>query len=101
VVERCGVAAAPKAPSPQVQVERRGGDVRVALLHPKEPLAWAIDASARDDRAFHADWHSERAPGVRTRAALDQASLTAPEGPIGVRVWHDDGSVGTCTVEAP
>jgi adenine-specific DNA-methyltransferase len=101
VVERCGVAAAPKAPSPRVQVERRGGDVRVALLEPKEPLAWAIDASARSDRAFHADWHSERAPGMRTRAALDQASLKAPEGPIGVRVWHDDGSVGTCTVEAP
>ncbi len=101
VVERCGVAAAPKAPAPRVKIDRQGDDVRVALLDPKEPLAWAIDASVRDDRAFRADWHSERAPGMRTRAALDQASLPAPEGPIGVRVWHDDGSVGTCTVEAP
>jgi site-specific DNA-methyltransferase (adenine-specific)/adenine-specific DNA-methyltransferase len=100
VIERCGLAAAPKAPPPRVQVERQGSDVCVDLLDPKEPLAWAIDASARPDRAFHPDWHSERAPGARTRAALHRASLTAAEGPIAVRVWHDDGSVGTCTVEA-
>jgi hypothetical protein len=101
VVEKCGPAAAPKAARPRVHVERSGGDVRVALIDPKEPLAWAIDSAVRPNTPFQADWHSERAPGARTRAALREASLSAPQGPIAVRVWHDDGSVGNCTVEAP
>jgi len=100
-VERCGPAAAPRAPPPRAQIERRGGDVTVKLLEPREPLAWAIDSAARPDGPFRTDWHSERVPGSRTRPAIQEATLTAPEGPIGVRVWHDDGSVGSCTFEAP
>jgi hypothetical protein len=100
VVERCGPAAAPKAARPRVRMERRGGEVRVALLEPTEPLAWAIDLGGPRDAPFQADWHSERAPGAHTKAALREASLKAPRGPIAVRVWHDDGSVGSCTVEA-
>jgi DNA modification methylase len=100
-VERCRLEAARQGPSPQVKMNRSGADVCVALVDPKEPLAWAIDPAAQRGGPFRPAWHSERAPGVRTRAALREASLTAPEGPIAVRVWHDDGSVGSCTLEAP
>jgi DNA modification methylase len=100
VVERCGLSA-PQAPTPRVRIKRHGADVDVALLEPKEPLAWAIDLSPEHDKPFRADWHSERAPGARTRAAIQRVSLAARSGRVAARVWHDNGSVGTCTVEAP
>lgn len=100
-IERCRLEAAPLGPPPRVEVDRRGAEVRLRLIEPTEPLAWAVDPAARPGRPFHSAWHSERAPGLRTRAALKETSFKAPEGPIAVRVWHDDGRVGNCTLEAP
>src|SRR5262249_32248774 len=48
----------------RVAVERHGPSVRVQLLEPREPLAWAIDAAWDPSRPFRVAWHSERRPGA-------------------------------------
>ena len=48
------------------------GASRVALVAPREPLAWAIDAAYAPARPFHAAWHSERVAG-RAAARLRRA----------------------------
>jgi len=101
-IERCG-AAKPVAPimctvhASRVDAER----VRVRLVAPKEPLAWAIDAASAKDRPFTVTWHAERVPGARPIAAAEEAIIDVrPGDSIAVRVYGDDGSVGTKVIDA-
>jgi adenine-specific DNA-methyltransferase len=98
-VQSCGGKAVPAGEAPQVRVDRRGRGARVTLEKPEEPLAWAIDASMGNGRPFQATWHSERAPGTKAKPAERVASLASAPGPLGVRVWYDDGRVGTRVME--
>jgi hypothetical protein len=99
VVQRCGPPS-PEGETPRVLVER-GERVRVELLAPREPLAWAIDLSYDPARPFRTGWHSEREPGVRPRPAEPVAILERVSGALAVRAWQDDGAVATCVVEGP
>jgi DNA modification methylase len=94
-VERGETSGAP----PRVRVER-GHDVRVELLAPDDPLAWAIDVDQDAGRPFRRAWHSERVPGTRARPALREASFERGVGRLAVRVWYDDGRVATWLEEA-
>jgi DNA modification methylase len=111
-IDRCARRAGPNdprsspsgEPPPQVSVRvaRQGGRVALHLVHPGEPLAWAVDVAYDESRAFRTVWHSERTPGARPRPAERVAMIDdGAQGPIAVRVWYDDGRVGTCLAEAP
>jgi DNA modification methylase len=102
-VEACGEASAPAGPAPGVEVTRSRGRgrrrVTVTLEEPREPLAWAIDDAYEPGHAFRPAWHSERAPGATPRPAARVAELEAGGGAtLGVRVWYDDGRIGTLRV---
>lgn len=100
VAQDCGSIAPPGEP-PRVWVERAGDRLQVELIEPAEPLAWAIDTSARPDPArgpFRSAWHSERTPGTRACPALTRAVLDAVSDSLAVRVWTDDGRVSDCVV---
>jgi DNA modification methylase len=101
VVQACGdVDAAGEGDGVSAAVERSGSGARVELLAPREPLAWAIDATHDVAGPFRIAWHSERAPGGRTvRPADASATLDDAPGPIAVRAWYDDGRVSTRIVE--
>jgi hypothetical protein len=106
LVESCGEACAPAAEEPRVTIERstdaRGRQgLTVTLQSPREPLAWAVDAAWREGAPFRVAWHSERVPGAKPQAVKHVAPLEGASGPLGVRVWHDDGRLGQCVVEAP
>ena len=82
-----------KAPEGKgVKVAVKGSSVR--LLAPTEPLAWAV--GTEHDGVFHAVWHAERVPGTKPVPATLEAQLpdVAPSN-LRVRVFWDDGSVGT------
>jgi site-specific DNA-methyltransferase (adenine-specific)/adenine-specific DNA-methyltransferase len=103
-VELCrGAPAGAAGTSPLVDVTREGDCVGVRLKEPREPLAWAIDTAYDEARPFRTAWHSERSPGARPRPAERVATFAAQgaPGPIGVRVWYDDGRVATRVAEAP
>jgi DNA modification methylase len=100
-IQRCATAVAHDAPKPHVAIERRREGLRVELLAPTEPLAWAIDVARDEAVPFHTTWHSERMPGTKAHPVLREASLPHSPGPIGVWVWNDDGSVGMGVTEAP
>jgi DNA modification methylase len=93
-VERCLERGEPSGKPPRVRVER-GHDVRVELIAPEDPLAWAVDVEHDPSRPFRRAWHSERAPGTRARPALRVASFERGVCPLAVRVWYDDGRVAT------
>ncbi|MGA7122175.1 MAG: hypothetical protein WBY94_18880, partial [Polyangiaceae bacterium] len=94
------VSAQGESSTVRVALERRGQAVRVELLEPREPLAWAVDSSHDPSVPFRVAWHSERGPGSRSvRAALLQAELDVAPGPVAVRVYYDDGRVETRIVE--
>jgi hypothetical protein len=98
-VERCGHAEVPSGDVRCEVVQVDGERVRVSLVHPREPLAWAVDPDYREGRPFHARWHSERVPGVRPRPAATEAVVEAgARARVGVRVFGDDGSVATATL---
>jgi DNA modification methylase len=102
VVQACGCDTAARGQGARVAFERSGQGVRVELLEPREPLAWAIDASYDPTGPFRVAWHSERSPDGRTvRAALAEAAIERAPGPVAVRVFFDDGRVETLTVEGP
>jgi DNA modification methylase len=98
-VEQCGpprVARPNEAATVRVErVEEDSGRLRVELVAPIDPLAWAIDAAYEPSRPFRTCWHSERAPGARARAAARVAQVDRGPGPMAVRVWYDDGGVDT------
>lgn len=64
----------------------------VRLVEPEEPLAWAI--GKQEDGVFTTLWHDERVPGVKPVHAKREAHVGRRPG-LGVRVFGDDGSVGT------
>jgi len=107
-VERCAsTEAGPAAPAEgvgaplRVGVAREGSRVSLRLDEPSEPLAWAVDPTYDEGRAFRCAWHSERAPGIKPRPAERVAVFDGARGPFGVRAWYDDGRVGTRLVEVP
>jgi len=101
VVECCGPprVVVGDEPAAKVRIEADGERLRVELVAPLDPLAWAIDVAHDRARPFRTAWHSERAPGVRVRPVVREAVVDRAGGPIAVRVWHDDGGVDT--VEVP
>lgn len=101
VVESCGKGRAESGKMPRVRVEREGKGARVTLEEPREPLAWAVDAGVRAGKPFQVAWHAERAPGTKPTPAKRVAELGRVAGPLGVRVWYDDGRVATRVLEAP
>jgi DNA modification methylase len=103
-IERCGRARPspddPRVERPRVRVER-GRDVRVELLAPQDPLAWAIDIAHDASRPLLRSWHSQRTPGFRARPAAREARFDHAPGPIAVRVWSDDGRAATWVEDDP
>lgn len=76
------------------------GEVDVRLLAPDEPLAWAIAAPfSASEGVFRTRWHAERQPGTRPIPAPSKARVRFEGGPVAVRVFGDDGAVGTAVVE--
>jgi DNA modification methylase len=100
-IQRCASAPPQAAETPLVAIERRTDGLHVELLAPSEPLAWAIDVARDEAVPFRTAWHSERVPGTKARPVLREAHLPHGPGPIGVRVWNDDGSVGNGVTAAP
>ena len=99
-VERCGEPVGASAEISLVSERVDAEHFRVQLVTPSEPLAWAIDPAFVPGRPFHAAWHSERVPGVRPRPAATEAIVEARGvGTIAVRVFTDDGAVGTKVLE--
>ena len=89
-----------QAPTVRASIERHEQSVRVELLEPQEPLAWAIDTSYDPGGPFRARWHSERGPGARVvRAAALHANIDHASGAVAVRVYFDDGRVETRIAE--
>lgn len=97
-VQSCAGAQLLDGDPPSVRVERDLLETRVLLQEPKEPLAWAIDANWDGEGPFRAAWHAERVPGTKPRPAAREAALAARPGRLAVRVWYDDGGVGTRVV---
>jgi hypothetical protein len=94
-VERCETMSEPSGPAPRAEAWEDEGGTRIVLLEPREPLAWAIDVMGNSEGPFVTAWSSERAPGARARPAEREAWLRGARGPARVRVFHDDGRVGT------
>jgi 16S rRNA G966 N2-methylase RsmD len=99
-VERCGAPRDRATTAPddvQATTERVDpGHVRVRLVAPSEPLAWAIDPAFSHGLPFHTRWHSERSPGVTPRPAAREAIVESRAGStVGVRVFADDGAIAT------
>ena len=101
VVEACGQGRAESGKLPRVRAERTLLGAEVTLEAPEEPLAWAIDGAYDAGKPFRVAWHSERAPGTKPTPAARVAELGRVKGPLGVRVWYDDGGVATRVVEKP
>ena len=87
-VERMPGMTTPKGGHVDVLV----GPASVRLVTPAEPLAWAV---GHDELGvFRPTWHAERVPGARpVPAALDAPIPSRPD--LRVRVFFDDGSIGT------
>ena len=98
----CGPSILQAGPASEEQVRVRVDEViehgakqtHVELVHPEEPLAWAV--AEGHGRPFVASWHSERRLGVVPVPASRLAVLPRGDSErIGVRVYGDDGSVAT------
>jgi DNA modification methylase len=70
---------------------------RIVLEEPSLPLAWAVDARGTSD-VFRASWHAERTMGGSAEALPTVANVGAPESPIQVRAWGDDGTLFEATL---
>jgi DNA modification methylase len=95
VSQALGEPQAESGAPPRVQVARKGTGARVTLQSPQEPLAWAVGTFEGDGAPFRVLWHAERTPGSKVTPASAVATLPEATGPLAVRVWYDDGSVGT------
>jgi hypothetical protein len=93
-VERCGKSFPAGKPA-KAKVTRAGREVRVQLLAPVEPLAWAIGTGPAESEPLTTLWHSERTPGARSIRAATDATFETPDAPLSVRVFDDDGCVTT------
>jgi DNA modification methylase len=98
VVQSCGAAASATGPTPRVELVRARGKATIVLREPREPLAWAVGTTAGEGEPFLRLWHAERSPGARVTPAERTAVIERPRGPFFVRVWYDDGRVGTAKV---
>jgi DNA modification methylase len=97
-IERCD--RAPRFPvgrPPRVKVSRAGAEVKVRLVEPAEPLAWAVGTGPDAGGPLETLWHSERIPGARAVRARVEATLPAQDEALTVRVFHDDGTLGTAS----
>jgi DNA modification methylase len=94
------VSGAIEAPAPKaavnVTVEPDASTLRVTLVEPKEPMAWAIGTMA--DGVFTCAWHAERVLGAKAVPARREAVIERERASV-VRVWGDDGSVTTTPIE--
>ncbi len=75
------------------------GAVKITLLEPSEPLAWAIDASPLVRPPFTTTWHAERTLGTKPlpvprEVVVPYAGSGDGSGGVRVRVYGDDGRVG-------
>jgi 16S rRNA G966 N2-methylase RsmD len=76
-----------------VSYEGLARELRVALLAPVEPLAWAVDSDYDGSGLFRTAWHSERVPGARACPAKSEALVSAaPGASVAVRVFTDSGA---------
>lgn len=75
----------------RVEGVREGEQVRVTLVEPMEPMAWAVGKMR--DEAFVCEWHAERVLGAKAAAAT-RSAVVGREAEV-VRVWADDGAVFT------
>jgi DNA modification methylase len=98
VSQTCGAGEVAQGEPPGVDVERRGGSVKVTLREPHEPLAWAVGTSPGAGGPFRRLWHAERVPGAKVMPAARTAVIPHADGPLVARVWYDDGRVGTTKV---
>ncbi len=89
-------SAEPKRAEAQVGLDAHSAGVRIILLEPSLPLAWAVDARGTSD-AFHATWHAERTLGAAAATLPTFVDLpcdeASPKSPIRVRAWGDDGTL--------
>jgi DNA modification methylase len=90
------------APETDVTVKAEAGTeasaVRVTLVAPKEPMAWAV--GTMNDDVFTCTWHAERGLGAKAVPAAREAVVPREQAEL-VRVWGDDGSVTTQTIGHP
>jgi DNA modification methylase len=97
-VGRCGAGAdVPEGNGARVDVT---GDSRardVELLHPEEPLLWAVAPRAAPHAVFVPTWHGERRLGA-TPIPASRRAVVSLDGPLAVRVYGDDGSVSETVV---
>ena len=98
VLQSCGAVPMETGPAPRVDVVRSGGTVKITLREPREPLAWAVGNAEPDGAPFRRLWHAERVPGAKVTPAETAAVIDRARGPLCVRVWYDDGRVGTAKV---
>ncbi len=98
-VERAGEAA-PAGPEVRISRARRAGALQLELTRPAEPLAWAAGPIERG--TLRTRFHSERGVGKRPTPVARACELAAADarGPVGVRVFSDDGSVSEVVVAA-
>jgi DNA modification methylase len=93
------VAGATMAPETDVRVAAALDELdslRVTLVEPKEPMAWAV-GTMKDD-VFTCAWHAERVLGAKAKAAARTAVVPRAAADF-VRVWGDDGSVTTRAID--
>jgi 16S rRNA G966 N2-methylase RsmD len=100
-LERCDGAAPAVGGEMRVACEPLdAARLRVTLLEPDEPLAWAVDPAPREGRPFSSVRHSERVPGAKSRPVARELVIpraSEPDAPIAVRVFTDEGAVATQT----
>lgn len=78
-------------PPGSLEVEVRSSDEGVALVAPREPLAWAVGTETNG--TFETLWHAERGLGSKTVPAASRAPAFE-RNDLRVRVYADDGSIG-------
>lgn len=83
-----------------VRAERVGKhETRVVLEAPEEPLAWAVDPGKGALVPFEAVWSATRGAGKKPVPAPTEVVLPGAHTSLSVRVYADDGRVGTIDVE--